>query len=151
MTRQEILAFLPTGAAATFGADNYAVMEEDWLLNTAWPAFWQWLKGEGVSTWSVPYECRDFTTDFRMFCVRASAKAGNRPNGEDGVAVGEIWFRPDATRGAPFDGLSGHAINLYPAPSGTMRGLDPQNGKPWDLSASEWQSARYFPDPYFHF
>lgn len=147
MTRQEIQQFLPQGATfAQFGALNYAVMDENWLLETCWPAFWQWLRDQGIEQWTVPYECRDFASDFRMFCVRASAQAGNRPNGEDGAAIGEIWFRPDASRGAPFDGLEGHAINVYPA-GGILKGVDPQNGKVWLFSETELRSAVNYPTP----
>lgn len=148
MTRQELAAFCPQGSTPIFGALNFAELMEDWILNTAWPAFDFWIKSEGLPTWTLPYECRDYASDFRMFVVRMSAKAGNRPQDEDGVALGEVWFRPDATRPG-FNGLLGHAINVYP--NGRLCGVDPQNGQKWEFSATEWASICTFPERYLHF
>ena len=136
MTRDETTAFLPgTIACPThLGAASYAVPTLDWLQAKCWPAFRSRLWSENLDKWIVRWECRDFARAFACFALECWATSALLPSLDDGLSVGEIWFRLTPT--------TGHAI----CPAITDQGLvfiEPQTGQLCTLTP-EQLSSRYF-------
>lgn len=138
MTRDEIAAWFPANwtCLTNFGALTYAVPTLAWIQGPCYAAFRNRYWAENLSRWTVRWECRDFARAFACFAQEcwATTQAASL---EDGVAVGEIWFRPD-----PNDLTKGHAICPIFTENG-LQYLEPQTGKLWPMSP-EQLASRYF-------
>jgi hypothetical protein len=148
MTGQEIISNLAaiTPFKPQIGGTIYALPTLDWLQNTFYPYFKQQLFDYEVNEWKVKWECRDFASAYRVFAQICNTETPNTPGNADILAVGEVWFIPDANKygtapgqlsGTPGDG---HAINIAFTDKGIVF-LDPQFGQGlWQITPTELSS-----------
>lgn len=138
MTRSEIIAFFPAGLPIKFGGNDYAVPTLAWLQGPFYSAFKGELWSQDLDRWAVKWECRDFARGMAYEAQKAHALTPVSPDGEPCIAVGELWFTPDAGHYGLNTELprSGHAICACFADQGLIY-IDPQNGLKWELTASE--------------
>jgi hypothetical protein len=137
MTRDEIQAFFAFDAPLPhFGANSYAVPSLAWLTGPFWSFFRARLWNENLDKWQVRFECRDFARAYAAAALECWALTQGG-TADDGLAVGEIWFIPNAAK--PNEG---HAI----CPVFTEHGLqfiEPQTGQLYPMTAAQI-SSRYF-------
>lgn len=136
MTRAEIAAFFQWGAQPYFGASTYAVPTLAWLQGPCWQGFRARLWGENLDRWQVRWQCRDFARAYATFALECWATT-QTVSGDDGLAVGEMWFTPDAAQ--PLDG---HAICPVITDQG-LQYIEPQTGALWPITPAQF-SSRYF-------
>lgn len=137
MTRDEIQAFFPLpGPPINFGAMDFEVAALGWFQSKAWPAFRVRLWNENLDKWIVRWECRDFARAFACFCLECWATTNGVNSTSDGLAIGEIWFIPDATVNA------GHAICPVFTETG-LQFIEPQTGLVYPMTAQQ-MASRYF-------
>jgi hypothetical protein len=85
------------------GASGYCLATEQWLLGPYALYFDQMLKSLGVHGYKTQWNCKDFSSLYRMFAQRCHADT-LRPERPERLAIGEIWYQ---TRTG-----GGHAINV---------------------------------------
>lgn len=138
MSPAEIIAFFPpTPLCLThLGAASYAVPVRAWLLGKCYEAFRARYWSENLNTWTIRWECRDFARAFACFAQECWALT-EAFTSDDGMAVGEIWFIPDARKPA-----EGHAICPIFTENG-LEFLEPQTGQLWPITPAQFYS-RYF-------
>ena len=137
MTREEIKAFFIPGTPLFFGGKSYAVPTLAWLLGDFYRDFHAALWHEDVSAWSPRFECRDFARSYACLAQIANAHASNTPDGDDAIAVGEIWFHPDAN-----PPTQDHAVNAAITDEGLVF-IDPQTGLVVTLKPSELLTVKF--------
>ncbi|MDE2104596.1 MAG: hypothetical protein KGL39_45595 [Patescibacteria group bacterium] len=140
MTRAEIAAFFPQkeGVQLNFGASSYAVPTLAWLQGDFWNYFYRQLWDESLQKWTVRWECRDFARAYACMAQLCWAKTQGAAATDDGLAVGEFWFIPDATKPT-----EGHAICAVFTENG-LQFIDPQVGTSlWQMSHEQFSSS-YF-------
>lgn len=138
MTQGEIQAFFPGPQAINFGGALYAVPALDWLLGPFWEFFRARYWATNSDKWKFRWECRDFARAYACAaqeCWGASNPAGAEDS--DALAVGEIWFIPDA--GHP---EIGHAVCAAITEAGLVF-IEPQTGRPYPMTPGQLAS-RYF-------
>jgi hypothetical protein len=138
MTRDEILAFVPSkwNVPTHFGAGSYAVPTIAWLRGPFWDFFHGRLWDTNLDKWKVRWECRDFARAYA--CMAQECWAATQGGTEDdGLAVGEIWFIPEAPKPT-----EGHAICPVITGDG-LSFIDPQNNSFWQMTPTQFES-RYF-------
>ncbi len=134
MTQSEISAFFP-GRSPYFGALNYAVPTRAWLQGPFWDFFKARFWSEDLDKWKFRWECRDFARAYACAAQECWASTAGGPD-SDALAVGEIWFIPDASK------ADGHAI----CPVFTEHGLEfiePQTGQLCPITPEQLSSS-YF-------
>lgn len=137
MTRDEIQLPFLGDCPVNFGAMSFAVPTLAWLRGPFYDAFRARYWAENLDKWKRRWECRDFASAYRLTALECWAEMPDTPETDDGLAIGEIWFRPD-----PAQPLAGHAI----CPIVTEHGLqfiDPQNNQLWTMTDAQFAS-RYF-------
>jgi hypothetical protein len=80
-----------------------------------------------VWRWREHHDCDDKATMFR--CVACAKWAQRKARASQGVAVGEVWYMPDAG--------GAHAINVVVATNGSLKYVEPQGPKWVELSKKE--------------
>jgi hypothetical protein len=138
VTRAELNAFFPFtwGAPVNMGAASYAVPTLAWLRGPFYDAFRQRYWDENLQKWKKRWECRDFASAYRIMAIECWATSEQVVSEDDGLAVGEIWFRP-----SPENPL-GHAINPVFTENG-LQYIDPQTNQLWDLTPAQFASRYY--------
>lgn len=142
MNRQAIqLALLAAGVLCfvNLGATNYAVPTVAYLQGPLYDSFKARYWADGADTWSIRWACRDFTRAAACLASEENALTANAPEGTDAIAVLEVWFHPDASRGLNIPAGEGHAVVLSFTEQGIV-GIDYQNGQRWDFSPTEFSS-----------
>ena len=131
-----------------FGGAVYALPTVAWLQGAFTDYFKQELFNADMQTWAVRWECRDFSRAFACLAQVCNARS-NTPGNADALAVGEVWFIPDADRYGTNPGQlggtpgGGHAINAAFTEQGLIF-LDPQfTSQLWPMSLTELSSI-YF-------
>jgi len=140
MTRSEISAFFAPYSAmyiVKFGGMVYASPTRAWVEGPFYDYFKKMLWNAGEDTWAVKWECRDFSRAYACFAQLCNALTPGSPKGIDALAVGEVWFHPDANAVG-----ENHAINAIIG-DGDLFFIDPQNGREWKMSVSELESITF--------
>jgi hypothetical protein len=144
VTRADIIALVAKAGIPRmpdFGGMIYAVPTRAWLSGPFYDYLKKVLWNFGTDTWAVKWECRDFSRAYATFAQVCNALTAGTPDKADALAVGEVWFLPDASRGmAPG---SGHAINAAITEGGLIF-LDPQNDQEWAMTPDEKASIYFF-------
>ncbi|HEY1791566.1 MAG TPA: hypothetical protein VGG34_01495 [Opitutaceae bacterium] len=126
---------------ARFGGLIYAKPEWAWIVGPFRELVRARLWSDGLDTWLVKWECRDFARAFACYAQECNALTPGAPKGSDALAVGEFWFIPDASRGLAPAG-TGHAINICITEKG-VQFIDPQNFTEWIPSLDELASCLF--------
>lgn len=139
MTRSELQAFFPPLfiAPLNMGAASYAVPTLAWLQGPLWEFFRGRYWAENLDKWATRWECRDFASAYRVAAIECWASSLGVQSSDDGLAVGEIWFKPDSMKPT-----QAHAI----CPAITDQGLvfiEPQNNTVWPMSPEQFASRFY--------
>ncbi len=104
---------------------TYARPTSGYMLGKFYEFYRAWLTEHSLGVWKEKYDCDNFASTFYTFAQICHFKS-NRP--EQGIAVGELYYRQDTG--------GGHVINM----SVTERGLiliEPQTGKEVEITDNE--------------
>ena len=152
MTSSALLANLPSvinPAKVFVGGSNYAAPTLAWLQGTFYDFFKGRLWNDDLQAWAVKWECRDFARAYACYAQECNALTPATPGGADILAVGEVWFIPDADRYGALPGQlagtpngAGHAINIALVETGWTF-IDPQANIVWQMTEAELRSI-YF-------
>ena len=123
MTSNDIKKLIPIArcADATYEAPSIEWMES---VFKSYKMLATWMR---VFRWREHHDCDDKATMFR--CVACAKWAQRKSRAAQGIAVGEIWYEPDAG--------GAHAINVVVLPNGVLKYVEPQGPKWVALSAKE--------------
>jgi hypothetical protein len=132
VTRAEIQAFFPS-TPIKFGAASYHVPTLAWLQGALYDTLRNRLGSDGLSAWTVRWECRDFARYYAALAMECWAITKDASQ-DDALAIGEFWYQP--TLG------TGHAINACLTDQGLIF-IDPQNNQACQLTAEQLSSC-YF-------
>jgi hypothetical protein len=135
VTRAEIQSFFP-GLPVNFGGMNFAVPTLAWLQGPCFEYFKARYWNLNLDKWHFKWECRDFARAFAVCAHECHALTPGAPADSDALAVGEIWFIPDAHV------FTGHAICPCVTDAGLVF-LDPQTNQLWPLTPEQFDSS-YF-------
>lgn len=128
LIRAMIAENLPNAEIFISDAD-YAKPTAAWITGDFYNYYLNWLEENGLSKWKETFDCDSFSSLFYAFAQACHGNAGRK---EQGIAVGEMFYK--------VDGGSGHAINIAITEKGIIF-IEPQNGQRVMLSVSEMTSC----------
>lgn len=140
MTHAELDTFFPfkLGCPLHLGASSYAVPTLKWLQGPFWDFFYARYWSANLNKWQIRWECRDFASAYRITAIECWARSLGVNSPDDGLSVGEIWFRPKPDQ--PLE--PGHAICPVICDQGLLY-IDPQNNTLWPMSDAQFDSRFY--------
>jgi hypothetical protein len=133
MTNAELYDVVTKGlpGANIFLTDvDYAKPTTRWLTTTFYTYFLDWLKVNGLEKWKNKFDCDNFEAVYYAFAHACHSKSDRS---EEGIAVGQMFYKLDGGRG-------GHAINVAVTDDGLIF-IEPQNGRRIQLSTAERESC----------
>ena len=108
---------------------NYARPTTAWLTGKFNDYFRNWLFQNDLLKWAENFDCDNFSSFYYSFAQACHTKSNRK---EQGIAVGEMFYRQNGT--------GGHAINVAITEKGVIY-IEPQTGQQIKLTDVEKQSC----------
>lgn len=124
-----------------YGDNTYWTPSKEWIDNQAIPYFRKFMSDQEITKWDKRFDCDDFARTF-VTLTHLNYFHFKKEKDFEGVAVAEVWYRPDPKYSLDDTKYEDHAIIVFVLNNQTLLFIDPQNCLEQHLTKFELEHIR---------